>query len=428
MASYLRQLSSPATLINGWKKLSKKKHSRGFDDQTIEEFKADLNRNISEISAELRAGTFEFTPLLAKLLDKSGGGKRPLKIPAVRDRVVLKAIQLLIDHKFDKYNLPCSFGYIRNVRVADAVDRVKGLEAAGNVWVLEADLKDFFGTVDQSLLMDRFVKRIGVRSLESLIRRALKVEIGNLDYFRPDERELFPAAESGIPQGGVLSPMLANFYLYPFDKAMSDSGFNLVRYADDFVVMCESEARARLAYDLARKVLEDQLRLKIHPLEEPGSKTKITLYSKGFTFLGLLFQGRRTTPGSKSIKKFQEKIAGITDIREGRNLLNTLTSLKNAIEGWGHAYQMYDSIDAFQSLDAYVREQLSSYLRANGLLGKGHVLGPRQRRFLGVPSLEGILQRASAAQTGPKLSAHAWPGPTAKSEMRELLSQSEHTK
>jgi RNA-directed DNA polymerase len=191
--------------------------------------------------------------------------------------------------------------------------------------------------------------------------------------------------------------MLANFYLYPFDKAMSDAGFNLVRYADDFVVMCDSEQKARKAYDLAKRMLEEDLRLRMHPLGEESSKTRITLYSKGFTFLGLLFQGGQTTPGSKAVKKFKEKIASITDLHEGRNLLKTLTALKNTIDGWGHAFQMYDSFETFQNLDAYVREELSKYFREHGLLGRGHTIGFQQRKFLGIPSLEGIMQRARAA-------------------------------
>src|SRR6266852_8714992 len=127
MGNYLRQLSAPETLLRAWKKLSKKKHSRGFDEQTIDEFKRDLEQNIRKISLELRSEAFEFTPLLGLLHEKPGGGMRPIKIPAVRDRVVCKAIQMLISHKFDKYYLPCSFGYITGVSVADAVARVKQL-------------------------------------------------------------------------------------------------------------------------------------------------------------------------------------------------------------------------------------------------------------------------------------------------------------
>ena len=158
--------------------------------------------------------------------------------------------------------------------------------------------------------------------------------------------------------------------------------------------MCASQEQAQAAYALAKKVLEGDLRLKVHVLDDENSKTKITLYSKGFTFLGLHFQGGKTTPGSNSLKKFKEKISTITDSRQGQNLLKTLTSLKNTIEGWGHAYKMYDSLGAFQSLDAFIRERLACYLRANGLLGKGQNFGNHQRRFLGIPSLEGIRQRA----------------------------------
>jgi RNA-directed DNA polymerase len=396
MATYFRQLYAPGNLLRAWKKLKKKKFSQGFDEQTIEDFKSDLDQNICQLSAELRSGTFEFTPLVGCLREKPGGGKRPIKIPAVRDRVVLKAIQLLISPKFEKYNLPCSYGYIPDVSVADAVKSVKGLAAAGNIWVLEADMSKFFDRVDQAMLMDRFVRHIRIRSLEAIIRRALQIEVGNLDSFRPDERGLFPRADSGIPQGGVLSPMLANFYLFPFDKGMSDAGFNLVRYADDFVVMCASEPQARSAYALARKILEDDLSLKLHPLDENNSKTRITLYSKGFTFLGLHFQGGRTTPGSDAVKKFQEKISAITDHRQGQNLLKALTSLKNSIEGWGHAYQSYDSLETFRKLDGHICERLADYLRANGLMGRGQNLGNRQRKFLGIPSLEGFLQAASS--------------------------------
>lgn len=262
MSNYFRRLSSPEKLHEAWKKLSKKKHSKGFDEQTIADFRADLDRNIHAISVELRAGSFEFTPLWGVLNEKAGGGKRPLKIPAVRDRVVLKAVQLSIEKRFDRYNLDCSYGYVKGRTVGDAIDRVGELAAAGNNWVLEADMKRFFDTVDQDLLMQRFIKQIRIRSIEELVRKALKVEVGNLSLFRPEDQELFPAADSGIPQGGVLSPMLANFYLHPFDRAMSDAKFNLIRYADDFVVMCRSESEARAAFSLAMKVLNSDLRLR----------------------------------------------------------------------------------------------------------------------------------------------------------------------
>lgn len=396
--SYLRKLGAPEHLYRAWRKISKKKRSQGFDRQTIERFRRDLDRNIAVISQELRSGSFQFTPFLGCFHQKPGGGKRPIKIPAVRDRVVLKAIQLLIAHKFRRYDLACSFGYVRDRRVSDAVDHVRELANAGNVWVLEADISAFFDTVDRDLLMQRFVREIGIRSLNDLVTRALQVEVGNLDSFSPTDKELFPLADSGIPQGGVLSPLLANFYLFPFDRAMTNAGFNLVRYADDFVVMCRSREEAHAAYTLAINVLQDELHLKLHPLDEEKSKTRITLYSKGFTFLGLHFQGGRVEPSGKAAARFRDKVTTLTDSRLSCGLLQTLTALKHTIDGWAHAYLAYDSAETFRDLDVHVRQELSRFLVAHRFIAPGQTVSCKQRRILGLPSLEGI--RARGGSTG----------------------------
>jgi RNA-directed DNA polymerase len=309
----------------------------------------------------------------------------------------MKAIHLLVAHKFRKYDLPCSFGYIRRLSTTDAVRRVQELAREGKVWVLEGDIAKFFDTVDRFLLMSRFLHEIRVPSLENLITRALQLEIGNLDAFSPFEKDMFPRADSGIPQGGVLSPLLANFYLYPLDRAMTDAGFSLVRYADDFVVMCESEQRARDAYSLAERVLQADLRLALHPLTE-GSKTRITLYSKGFTFLGLHFQGGLVRPSFKAINRFRESISTAADPRKGFSLLATLSKLKHMIDGWAHAYSSYDCSDEFKTLDQHIRQALSQYCQYHGFMVAGHLVSGKQMQLLGIPSLESIRQRLSNQQ------------------------------
>jgi RNA-directed DNA polymerase len=406
MLSYFHRLPQVELLYEAWRKLSKKKHSRGFDQQTIEEFGNQIDHNIRQLSRELRSGRFEFTPLLGCLLEKPGRGKRPLKIPGVRDRVVLKAIHILIAHKFRRYDLPCSFGYIRRVSTADAVRRVRELAAEGKKWVLEGDISKFFDTVDRSVLADRFLREIRIPSLENLISRAISVEIGNLDAFSPFLKDMFPRADSGIPQGGVLSPLLANFYLYPFDRAMSDAGFDLVRYADDFVVLCPSEERAHEAYSLAQSVLRDNLRLLLHPIDAENSKTKITLYSKGFTFLGQHFQGGLVRPSSKAIKKFRERVSTIADPRKGFSLLSTLSSLKHLIDGWAHAYCSYDSLDEFRTLDQHVRQEVSRFMGENCFMLPGRLPSSKQMRFLGLPSMESILlPKSNPADAGRDIRA-----------------------
>jgi RNA-directed DNA polymerase len=390
--NYYRRLSSVDHLYDAWKKLPKKKHSCGFDQETIESFGTHLDENLRKLSSELRNRTFEFNPLRGVLIDKPGGGKRPLRVPSVRDRVVMKAVQILLAPKFRKFDLPCSFGYIRRVSTANAIREVRKLASEGKVWVLEGDIHSFFDSVDQSLLIDRFLKEIRIPSLQDLVSRALKVEVGNVFAFSPLHRDLFPRADSGIPQGGVLSPLLANFYLYPFDKAMTDAGFSLVRYADDFVVMCESVQRAEVAYNTAKTILEGQLHLTLHPLG-PSSKTKITLYSKGFSFLGLQFQGTQVRPCAKAVAKFRERVSDIADARHGYNLFSTLAQLKLVIEGWGHAYASYDSREEFESMDRHIREAISSYLRQHDFMKAGQVAGNHQMKILGLPSLQRIRDR-----------------------------------
>ena len=245
MSSIHQKLYDQKHLRRAWKAISKRKlHSQGLDGITIRAFQQSIDKQIEKIAFELKNKSYRFTPARGVLLPKPGAAnKRPIKVPAVRDRVVLKAIALLIQDRFDKYNLPCSYGYVKGRGPRDAIQKVRELASQGNEIVLEADITKFFDTVDREILIGKFLAEIKYRSLEALIRDALTVELGNLESFTDEEQKMFPAADSGIPQGGVLSPMLANFYLHPFDLAMMNAGFNLVRYADDFVVMCKQKVK-----------------------------------------------------------------------------------------------------------------------------------------------------------------------------------------
>ena len=194
-------------LLAAWKQISKRNvRSHGLDQVTIEEFRDQLHTQLDSISNEVKSGTYRFTPARGWLAPKPGtDGKRPIKIPAIRDRVVLKAIALLIEHRFDRFNLGCSFGYIKNRGVKDAINEVQRLANAGNKVVLEADIHKFFDEVDRSILFPSFISQVRRPSLNALIKDALEMEVGNLDEFSDKERQLFPAADSGIPQGGVSS-------------------------------------------------------------------------------------------------------------------------------------------------------------------------------------------------------------------------------
>jgi hypothetical protein len=274
--------------------------------------------------------------------------------------------------------------------------------------VLEADIEKFFDTVNQELLIQDFTKQIRATSLLPLLNQAVRVEVGNLKSFQPFDRALFPAPDSGIPQGGVLSPMLANFYLRQFDSEMTDRGFNLVRYADDFVVMCKSNAEANEAYKASIELLEGRLKLRMHHVDEREMKTRITNYYEGFTFLGIQFEKGKLYPSAKVVARLKDKIERITQPHPHYPILNSLVSLRNTLEGWGNAFKGYDVQLIFQDIDKAVQSSLTKMLRFHDLFRRDVTLGQYHMKILGIPSLIRFLQSresnpSSRSSTSPDL-------------------------
>jgi len=328
---------------------------------------------------------------------------RPLQIPAVRDRVVMKALALFIQPSFDKFDLPCSFAYIKGKDrgVPAVILRVHELVGRGFIHYFEADIVNFFGTVDRSRLWAKFVKQVRHRSLLPILEQCFEQELDNLDTFQLEYEKLFAGATAGIPQGGVLSPMLANFYLHEFDRAVTKSGFELIRYADDFVVMCKTREQAERAHVLCKTLLES-LGLRIHALDELNSKSKFGYFSKhGLNFVGVRFEGSITTPDPKVISRFKEKVSLVLKPHSGDSLANTLQSLKNLITGWGNGYKAMHVQQTFLTLDAHIKLEVARYLQASGIKLEGRDRR-KQMRFLGVPSLSAMVEHATKPQTKDK--------------------------
>lgn len=395
MPSCYDRLCKPSVLHKAWRRLNKSnKQSHGFDNETIQKFKDHLDENIQKISKSLKGGEYNFVPLRAKPIPKEGGGVRILRIPAVRDRVVLTALKMLIERRLQNFNRPCSFGYVKGRSRLDAIAAIRKLAGAGNKWLMEADIKKFFDTVPRPILKEKFVREVRFRSITPIVERAIDLEVGNRDQFGPCDAA-FLMAESGIPQGGVLSPMLANLYLSEFDIAMEKAGFNLVRYADDFIVLCPSKEEAKRAYSLCLQVLEEKLGLEIHHLGEPGEKTRIFHFSEGFQFLGLEFRGNRVIPAGRAVDRFKARVVEILDPSSAESLLQGLNSLKNTVSGWGDAFRPYHSTETFQLMDDYIRERLTLYLRGRGLLAGRDAFSNKEVRHIGIPSLSRLKQRAA---------------------------------
>src|SRR3989338_1588857 len=350
--------------------------SRHPNTPEVQKFKNDLENNLNLLRSSLKEREFRFSDYRGALLLQPGKKKpRPLKIPPVIDRVVQKALSHVIEPFFSDLNLPCSHGYISGHSPITALDQVLKLRDQGYKVVLEADIKDFFGSVDHVRLLDLIKSVLHFDdSLVELLDAAIKTQIGNPEEFSGEELlEYFPNGNVGVPQGGILSPLFANAYLSGFDHCMLSEGFKLIRYADDFVMLCKTEEEAFRAYEHANQKLQS-LNLNLHPLDEgENPKTRITTFNNGFCFLGVQFNGRILTCSRKAVIKFKENIRIRTDVRENPDFIQSILNLRRSVESWAKSYSFchaenlkvnnHEMEKIYSHVDLYVREKLIAYLR-----------------------------------------------------------------
>ena len=253
----------------------------------------------------------------------------------------MKSIALFIEPAFQNSIWIAASRSSRTAESSRPLERIQELVAQGNKFYFEADIINFFGAVDRQVLWKMFSRRVRHKSLLPLLRQCFNLELEDLHSHQTEFQELFFGADSGIPQGGVLSPMLANFYLYEFDRRMLQHGFNLVRYADDFVVMCETEERARQAHRSAKVTLKT-LNLEIHALDAPDSKSRIGNFSKhGLMFLGVMFEGKEIFPASKVVKRFKSKVEEDLEANQWRQPLQDTSEADEPNQRLGQMLQVH---------------------------------------------------------------------------------------
>jgi RNA-directed DNA polymerase len=331
----------------------------------------------------------------------------------VRDRVVFKAIaniiQPILDKKLKLAN-PASYAYQKHLGVRQAIERIVNLYANGRPFVFETDIIKFFDSVDKKLLLSNLVfPNLPDDSLNTLIELVLDLEIGNRDQLSDVEWAPFKESEGGIPQGSALSPLLSNVYLAEFDKVMLARRFGLVRYADDFLVLCKTEKEAEQAFQVATDILENNLGLKLHPLDNnnPESKTRIIrLTQTPVEFLSICFNGKRLWPAKEKITELRTKLRDTTDYHKNSDMLSLLTTTKNLIEGWIAAFYFTDIEPYFDEIEFWINWRLAvSLMTMSWVLEKKslrvefhkgnkiYLLSDVQRRRSGVPVCSDILSR-----------------------------------
>jgi RNA-directed DNA polymerase len=298
--SLIDKVYSLPNLREAWAEVKRNKGAAGVDRVTVERFEQHQNTYLRELHERLKRGTYTPPPVKRVYIPKADGTQRPLGIPTVADRVVQQAVRRVLQPIFEEWVfLPCSHGFRPGRSTRTAVMQVEEFRRQGYRWVVDVDFKSYFDTLDHEILMAKVKEVVTDGSVLRLIRSWLTAGVmsdGHLTY-----------QTTGTPQGGVISPLLANIYLHTLDKSLTDLGYRVVRYADDLVILCESANKAKTALGLLKQIAEGELKLTVHP-----TKTRITTFDQEFDFLGFTFYGRFRKARHKSLEKFKERIRELT--------------------------------------------------------------------------------------------------------------------
>lgn len=326
-----------------------KRGAPGVDHQTVDDFSENQRRELQRLHEQLRDDTYRPALVRRTWIPKPGTSeKRPLGIPTVRDRVVQKALLHVIEPILDKEFHERSYGFRHGRGCRDALRRVEELLDAGYVYVVDADLKSYFDTIPK----DRLLAMVQQKISDS---RVLKLLQSYLDQGILEELHTW-TPEAGVPQGAVLSPVLSNLYLNPLDHLMATAGYEMVRYADDFVVLCRTLEEAQAALEEIRRWVEEA-GLTLHP-----TKTHIVdSREKSFAFLGYSFRGQYRFPRDKSRQKLIDRLRELTPRRSGLSLEVILQRINRTLIGWfnyfRHCYWGF-----FKGLDGWIRVRLRRML------------------------------------------------------------------
>lgn len=351
-----------------WEQVKANRGAGGVDEQSISDFAEVLDEQLERLQTELCTDTYQPQPVRQKRIPKRGqaGKHRELGIPTVYDRVCQQALKNRLEPIFEPVFDDASFGYRRGRSTHDALRKVWGELRSGYEWVVDADLKDFFGTVEHDKLLTLVAQRVSDGRVLNLIRLMLKAGgQGPRGFF---------ATERGTPQGGVVSPLLSNILLTPFDREMRSRGYRLTRYADDWVVTCSSPAEAREALATATKILKT-LGVAINP-----EKTRIVQVKHGFEFLGYkIKQGKKLRlepskiksgirsgalyayPTQKSIQHFKDQVRRCTRRKAPVTTEELIKELNPVLRGWGHYYKRAHIRRLFHQLDGWIRRRIWSH-------------------------------------------------------------------
>jgi RNA-directed DNA polymerase len=366
--SLIDKVIAPRALRAAWERVRANGGAAGVDRQTAAMYERRLEANLEDLARRVREGNYQPQPVRRVWIDKPGSREqRPLGIPTVRDRVLQTALRFALEPIFEREFAAHSYGFRPNRGCKDALRRVDRLLKQGHTWVVDADLKSYFDTIPRAALLERVRNKVADGRVLELIEAYLNQQVlDGMERWTP---------EGGTPQGAVISPLLANIYLDPLDHLMEKAGLEMVRYADDIVILCRSRDEAEAALERMR-AWTAEAGLVLHP-----EKTRIVDATQkgGFDFLGYHFERGYRWPRKKSLAKLKDAIRGKTPRANGHSLECIIADVNATLRGW-FEYFKHSHRTTFGSLDGWVRMRLRSILRKRHK-GRGRGRGSDHHRW-----------------------------------------------
>lgn len=361
--SLIDKVARADTLQLAWAKVARNRGAAGVDGQSVVKFAARAEDYLRELEQALKQGSYRPEPVKRVEIPKGPGQTRPLGIPVVKDRIVQTALKLVIEPIFEREFHDSSYGFRPGRSCHAALREVDRLIKAGHTHVVDADLKGYFDSIPHQRLLARVEERISDGRILELIQAYL-----SQDIVRGVERW---TPTGGTPQGAVISPLLANLYLHPLDGLMHSKGYRMVRYADDFVVLCQTAEQAQAALAEVRTWIEDN-GLTLHP-----DKTRVgdcREDGQGFDFLGYRFEAGRRWVRKKSLMALRDKVRSKTGRTRGVSLMSIIKELNPILRGWFAYFKQAQRLE-FNRLDGFIRRRLRALLRKQEKRpGRGHCL------------------------------------------------------
>lgn len=366
--SLIDKVYRPETLKRAWQSVASKGGASGVDRQSIESFGLHADRYLQELGEALRTHRYVAQAVREVSIPKAPGQWRRLGIPTIKDRIVQKAVKMVIEPIFEREFLSCSYGFRPQRGCKDALRAVDQALQAGRCWVVDADIASYFDSIEHAKLMEKIEQRISDGGVLALLRQWLEQRVLST------MREWTPTR--GTPQGAVISPLLANVYLHELDVQLKSSGYQVVRYADDFVILCETQSQAEAALEAVRAWMQAN-GLQLHP-----EKTRIgdcRVAGQGFDFLGYRFEAGRREVRRKSLQAFKDRIRSHTRRNAGRSLKQVIDTINPTMRGW-FGYFKHAEVYTFKRLDGFIRRRLRSLLRSHAhRRGGGRTRADHQR-------------------------------------------------